>query len=111
VRFIALGTKTWYGPSVDSAYFITPCQTTLTITVTQRLKTVFWIVCNREFVWSALPTMATHVGSKLPSISCTFKRLSILLTSTQLDSACLHETLLPFLESWTILTAYKWKPV
>lgn len=43
--------------------------------------------------------------------SCTFKRLSILLTSTQLDSACLHETLLPFLERWTILTAYKWKPV
>ena len=29
MRFIALGTKTWFGPSVDFAYFITPCQTTL----------------------------------------------------------------------------------
>ena len=67
MRFMALGAKTWFGPSVGAAYFITPCQTALTITVTQRLKTVFWIVCDRELVWSALPTMATHVGSKLIS--------------------------------------------
>jgi hypothetical protein len=110
VRFIALGTKHGLGLCLTLPILLPHAKQLLQLQSLSVLKQCFGS-CAIEGSCGQRPHIWQHRSAVNLSISCTFRRLSILLTSTQLDSVCLHDALLPFLEGWTILTAYKWEPV